>query len=246
MEEVLPEEEAEAEQQEAELLGISWHALAGVVAPRTMRVMGKIGEQLVVVLIDTGSTHSFVDQDLARRIRLPAEKRSQVNVMTANGDSVPYIECCVAVSLSLQGIKFKANLHLLTLGGCDVVLGVNWLGTMGPILWDFINLIMKFKHYDQEVLLQELIPATVNIEVNEELPKKNEAKLKGVWLQLLGSETSNPQRFQHPATTELLEGYKVMFQEPSCLPPHKSSDHRIPLKEGSPPTCVRPYHYPYY
>lgn len=40
-------------------------------------------------------------------------------------------------------------MHLLTLEGCDVVLGVDWLGTLGPILWDFINLAMKFKHHNQ-------------------------------------------------------------------------------------------------
>lgn len=45
--------------------------------------MGKIREQLVVVLIDTRSTHSFVDHNLARRIRLLAENRSQVNVIIA-------------------------------------------------------------------------------------------------------------------------------------------------------------------
>jgi predicted aspartyl protease len=65
-------------------------------------VMGKIGEQLVVVLIDTGSTHSFVDHNLAMRIRLPAEKISQVNVMLASGDYVHCMGCCVAVSFSLQ------------------------------------------------------------------------------------------------------------------------------------------------
>lgn len=181
VEEVLPEEEAEVEVEllEAELLGISLHALAGGATPRTMRVMGKIGEQLVVVLIDTRSTHSFVDQNLAKRIRLPVEKMSQVNVMIANGDSIPCKGCCMAVSFHLQGMEFKANLHLLTLGGCDVVLGVDWLGTLSPILWDFINLTMKFKHLKQEVLLQGLILAATNLEVEDELPQKTGVSSRG-------------------------------------------------------------------
>jgi len=40
VEEVEPEEESEGEPQGAELLGISMHALAGALAPRTMRLMG--------------------------------------------------------------------------------------------------------------------------------------------------------------------------------------------------------------
>jgi hypothetical protein len=86
-------------------------------------------------------------------------------------------------------MEFKANLHLLTLGGCDVVLGVDWLGTLSPILWDFISLTVKFKHHKQEMLLQGLIPAAANLEVEEELPQKIGAEFKGVWLKVLGAET---------------------------------------------------------
>lgn len=67
--------------------------------------------------------------------------------MVANGEKVPCLGCCVAIIFSLQGQEFQANLHLLTLGGCDMVLGVDWLSTLGPILWDFIKLTMKFKHH---------------------------------------------------------------------------------------------------
>jgi hypothetical protein len=72
VEEIVQEEEPECEPQEAELLGISLHALVGAPAPRTMLLMGRIKEQPMVILIDTGSTHNFVDQNLAKRIHLPA------------------------------------------------------------------------------------------------------------------------------------------------------------------------------
>jgi hypothetical protein len=157
VEEVVQEEETEAENQEDELLSISLHALAGAVAPRTMRVRGKIGEQQVVILIDTGSTHSFVDQNLAKKMKISTEERSKLTVMVANGETIPCPGCCVAVAFNLQGYVFQANLHLLTLGGCDMVLGVDWLSTLGPILWDFIKLTMKFTHQTQEVMLQGLI-----------------------------------------------------------------------------------------
>jgi hypothetical protein len=64
--------------------------------------------------------------------------------MVANGDKVPCPGCCVAVIFNLQRYEFQANLHLLTLRGCDMVLGVDWLSTLGLILWDFIKLTMKF------------------------------------------------------------------------------------------------------
>lgn len=33
---------------------------------------------------------------------------------------------------------------LIVLGGCDMVLGVQWLATLGPICWDFKALLMEF------------------------------------------------------------------------------------------------------
>jgi hypothetical protein len=52
VEEVLQEEEPECEPHEAELLGISLYALAGAPAPRTMRLMGRIKGQPLVIIID--------------------------------------------------------------------------------------------------------------------------------------------------------------------------------------------------
>jgi hypothetical protein len=45
VEEIIQEEETEVGSQEAELLGISLHSLAGAISPKKMRVLGKIGGQ---------------------------------------------------------------------------------------------------------------------------------------------------------------------------------------------------------
>ena len=43
-------------------LVISLHALTSTTDYQTMRVQGKIKNQLISILVDTGSTHNFVDQ----------------------------------------------------------------------------------------------------------------------------------------------------------------------------------------
>ncbi|GKE43742.1 reverse transcriptase, partial [Tanacetum coccineum] len=42
----------------------------------------------------------------------------------------------------------------------------------------------------------------------------------------------------------LLEEYAYVFKEPKTLPPHRSFDHQIPLKEGEVNVNIRPYRYP--
>ena len=44
------------------------HALIGIEWYQTMRVQGKIKNQTVVILVDTGSTHNFMDQLVVRKV----------------------------------------------------------------------------------------------------------------------------------------------------------------------------------
>jgi len=54
--------------------------------------------------------------------------------MVVNGATLSCQGHCKAVSIILQGCPFNPTLYLLTLKGCDVVLGVDWLRFLGPIL----------------------------------------------------------------------------------------------------------------
>lgn len=101
---------------QAELLGISLHVIAGAPSPKTMRIVGKIGKCTVIVLIDTGSTHSFIDTKVASRVKLAVE-RSRMAVQVANRDTLTCPGYCKEVQLTMQACKIISNLFLLTLGG---------------------------------------------------------------------------------------------------------------------------------
>ena len=48
-------------------LQISINALTGSVSYRTMRVQGFVKKKKVVILIDIGSTHNFLNQEVVKR-----------------------------------------------------------------------------------------------------------------------------------------------------------------------------------
>lgn len=50
---------------------ITFYALIGWAALQTMRVRVKIGSHDIVVLIDSGSTHNFINSRLASMLQLP-------------------------------------------------------------------------------------------------------------------------------------------------------------------------------
>nr|DAD39879.1 TPA_asm: hypothetical protein HUJ06_014202 [Nelumbo nucifera] len=122
---------------------ISLHALAGVQSPQTMRVHSQIGKTPLTILIDSGSTHNFLHHKFAKISGLKPERSYLFNVVVTNGERLSILGRCNGVKLSLQGIQIEVDFFLLPLEGCDAVLGVQWLGNLGPI-WDFGRMQMQF------------------------------------------------------------------------------------------------------
>jgi hypothetical protein len=51
---------------------------------------------------------------------------------------------CKNTAVDIQGEKFVMDCYTLPLEGSDVILGVQWLKSLGTIVWDFATLSMAF------------------------------------------------------------------------------------------------------
>lgn len=87
---------------------ISLHALTGSQNLKTIRVMGKIGgAQWMTILIDTGSTHNFLDPAVLAKVKLPLNLIVKVRVRVASGEVIPSERKCTGVSVMIQGTTFS-------------------------------------------------------------------------------------------------------------------------------------------
>lgn len=73
---------------------ISLHAISGTLNPQTMRLKGTIGKHSVVVLVDSGSAHNFIDLMTARKTGVNIRREGTMEVMVANGDKLHSSGCC--------------------------------------------------------------------------------------------------------------------------------------------------------
>ena len=64
--------------------------------------------------------------------------------MVANCDRVCSPGVCLAIGVTIGDEAFSIDCFALDLGGFDLVLGVQWLRTLGPVVWDFGALAMSF------------------------------------------------------------------------------------------------------
>lgn len=51
---------------------------------------------------------------------------------------------CDNVKLQMGDYHLKTHKFSINMGGCDIMLGVEWLSTLGPVTMDFKDLYMIF------------------------------------------------------------------------------------------------------
>ena len=116
-----------------------------------MQVTLRIGDRDLVALLDSGSTHNFIHEELATIVGLPFSSNRRLGVTVANGDKVTCRGLLQQAAITIDKERFVVDLHAIPLGGFDIVLGTRFLKTLGPILWDFTTQWMSFWHSDHRV-----------------------------------------------------------------------------------------------
>ncbi|KAF5468849.1 hypothetical protein F2P56_012962 [Juglans regia] len=143
-------------EEDLEQLEVSIHAISGCVNNNAMKLFGKIGSVSVEILVDSGSTHNFLDPMVVEATKLKVIRDEALQVRVANGTKILTQGKCDQL-VTIQGTKFLVPFHVLTLGGCNIVLGVQWLKTLGSIQWNFIDMSMQFEVDGKKLILQGLM-----------------------------------------------------------------------------------------
>ena len=67
----------------------------------------------------------------------PKETEQQLWVLVANGKKLASSGLCRSVPVQLDTHMFQLDLYLFQLCRVELVLGVNWLRSLGLVQWDF-------------------------------------------------------------------------------------------------------------
>ncbi|GJU48942.1 putative mitochondrial protein [Tanacetum coccineum] len=140
---------------------ISLNAISGVKTFQTMRVKGQINNKPVNILIDCESTHNFLDVSTAKQIGCSIKESYPLQVTVPGGNFLTSNHVCKGLTWKLQGETFQADMMLVPLGGCEIVLGVQWLATLGDIVCNFLKLRMEFMYHGKKVILRGILQAAL-------------------------------------------------------------------------------------
>ncbi|GKF53365.1 hypothetical protein Tco_0160275, partial [Tanacetum coccineum] len=106
---------------------ISLNSLSGIPTHNTIRVKGHVLKQLLHILMDSGSTHNFLDLHKVKKMGCHIRKTCPLSISVAGGSKL---------------IK------------CELVLGIKWLSTLGTIQWNFQELRIEFIFQGKKVVLR--------------------------------------------------------------------------------------------
>lgn len=241
-----PAEEGEQEEEGEEEPNpeITMYALTGWDSPNTLRVHASIHKQQLIALIDSGSTHNFISEKAARGMNLTATATQPFNVRVANGEPLRCSRKFDAAPVVLGGEIFRVTLYALPLVGLDLVMGVQWLATLGPTLCDWKAQTMQFEWADKSIQLHGLESTRIRDSKQGEISKEARRGQTIFAISVAQPTDSSPSL---PALMKpIIAEFTDLFATSTHLPPSREIEHRIPLKEGTDPVNVRPYRYAYY
>lgn len=225
---------------------ISLNALARSYSPRTMRMKCSVNNSRLWLMVDDGSTNNFIQGTVAEKLKLVVEPLLEFKVFVGSGDFLWCRAVCRKVPISIQGIELVEDLYVLGMEGTNIVLGVQWLETLGPVTKDHKNLTMDFKLGDRNCHLKgetQLVTEGVSSSDLRRMVSRNEV---AYFCHLRKEEPIASSLNLWPALQSLLNRFKNITEEPNTLPPFRPTDHRIVLEDGSRPVNVLPYRYPHF
>lgn len=98
-------------------------AMSGATSYNCMRVIGHFGKRKIHILIDSGSTHNFIDLEFAKTLGCKLEAVKPMLVKTVSGKMQSSYRCR-DLTFTLQGYGLTSDVRTLPLECGDLVLGV--------------------------------------------------------------------------------------------------------------------------
>ena len=136
---------------------ISCNALEGITTPQTLKIEGHIKKKNLIVLIDSGSTHNLIHYKVAKELNCFLYPAPECQVMVSNGGTINFSGKCHNIKLAMGEYVLNIPMLSIPMEGVDVVLGVQWLQSLGMVAFNFQESFLKYFSEGKEVQVQGMI-----------------------------------------------------------------------------------------
>ncbi|GAU48703.1 hypothetical protein TSUD_303160 [Trifolium subterraneum] len=228
------EEEAQGEMSRLELQQLHQFNHQRGSKPQVIKLRGAIHEVPVIILIDSGASHNFISQQLVQKMSWKTIEEPAMSIKLGDGSCAKTKGVCEGLEIEMEELKIRVDAQIFYLGCVDVVLGIEWLRTLGDMIVNWQKQTMSFWYNrqwvtmkgmeDQLGVMETLYSAVCKPWWNEVTGWKKNKVNSGVFHTLEDEQSREME--------QLLNMCAGVFQEPKGLPPKRMKEHEITLKEG--------------
>lgn len=143
----------EEESSDEEVLSLSLAAAKGIQGKRTLRLQGIINHQELLILVDSGSSSTFISQGAVERLGCTTQQTTEVTMTAANGGKLASTTLVPQVTWWTQGHTFSTTTRVLDLKYYDMILGMDWLETHSPMWVHWKKKKMRFHHNGKRITI---------------------------------------------------------------------------------------------
>jgi hypothetical protein len=146
---------------------LSVAALSGVEAPRTLKIKDQIQGVEMLILIDSGSSHSFISEQVATVLKGVTTVSSPTQVQVANGHTLQSLSEMLNAEWFIQGCQFHSDLKVLALQSYDMILGMEWLERFSPMKIHWAHKWLSIPYNNGTITLQGILPGSLECNMVE-------------------------------------------------------------------------------
>jgi len=145
-----------------DLMALSAQAIQGTCAGKTIKLTTHFAKHKAVVLLDSGSSHNFISEQLAACLPNWQLLQKPLQVKVANG-SVLICTHEVTCNWLVQGVQFETTFRILPLQCYDAILGMDWLEQFNPMQVHWAEKWLSFTYNGVKVQLKGLTDTTTKL-----------------------------------------------------------------------------------
>lgn len=227
-----------------EFCQLSLNVISGTDEGESFKVRALVQNKVMLILIDSGSSHSFVSKSFIDKMGIESVPAVTQHVGVANGQILITDHKVPQLTWWTNGYTLQHDMKVLNMTAYDAILGFDWLKSHSPMYCDWEQKTMEFQHQCQLVKLKGMLQSPVAV---QEVPVEKVlqwAQGNDVWAMSVVEEIQDmPPVTDNKELQQLLQEFQDIFQAPVGLPPPRFYDHQIPLLPGAAPVNSRHYKY---
>jgi len=246
-----PTQDQEGEEIDLGLAGnkkVTIVSISGVPKYNTFRMRGVLHGQRVSVLIDGEASHNFIDSTLVKRRHIPTIEFEGFRVEVAEGSIMPCDKYIPVLNLTLGRYDVAQDFYVMDLPDTNVILGVQWLSTLGPITTNYKTMEMSFNGENgKRVILRGMTgntPIVVTAKRMEAIFKREDVAYATKCLISVQLDKEGRPQYSHDIQ-QIINNHNKFFEPiPLGQPLDRGFEQIIELEEGAKPVITTPYRHP--